>query len=232
MSARKGAEVSAVFPSTVMTLRLRLDPPWIFAARTAYWRHKADVTLCLAASWHVACEPTYAYGLRTARRSLQCLSRVIISRVHSMKRFLSRLSTQCVLTSILALGLGVPALSSAQSSSDRTGSGTPSTSPAAAVEHGAMTSSMSGSADMHKSMMDSMKDMQSMPMTGDVDRDFAMMMRQHHKSGVEMARHEVEHGKDAKMRAMAKKIMAAQQKEVKEFDRWLDSHPKGAASKR
>ncbi len=32
---------------------------------------------------------------------------------------------------------------------------------------------------------------------------------------------EIKNGKDAKMRAMAKRIIDSQQKEIKEFDRWL-----------
>lgn len=77
-----------------------------------------------------------------------------------------------------------------------------------------------------------MKQMQSMQPTGNLDHDFATMMRQHHQSGIEMARHEAEHGKDPKMREMAKKIMASQQREIKEFDRWLQSHQgKGAEKK-
>lgn len=87
------------------------------------------------------------------------------------------------------------------------------------------------SAQMHAQMMKGMQQMQSMQMSGDMDRDFAMMMRDHHKQGIEMARMQIEHGKDPKMREMAKKTMADQQKEVKEFDRWLASNKDGSAKK-
>lgn len=42
-----------------------------------------------------------------------------------------------------------------------------------------------------------------------------------------MAQVELEHGKDAKMRSMAKNIIASQKKELKEFDQWLakQKHP-------
>lgn len=75
--------------------------------------------------------------------------------------------------------------------------------------------------DMKGAMQSSQEKMMSMPMTGKSDADFAMMMREHHKSGVEMAQWEVDHGSDPKMKAMARKIIASQNKEIGEFDRYL-----------
>lgn len=75
--------------------------------------------------------------------------------------------------------------------------------------------------DMRASMMGMMKTMDSMKMSGDTDRDFATMMKMHHQGAIDMAQMELQSGKDAKMRAMAKRIIEAQQKEIKEFDRWL-----------
>ena len=81
---------------------------------------------------------------------------------------------------------------------------------------------MSGGGDMRESMMGMMKSMESMKMSGNTDRDFAMMMKVHHQGAIDMAQVELKSGKDAKMRAMAKGIIAAQQKEIKEFDQWLE----------
>ena len=75
--------------------------------------------------------------------------------------------------------------------------------------------------DMRASMMGMMKNMESMKMTGDTDRDFAMMMKMHHQGAIDMAQIELQSGKDPKMRAMAKRIIAAQKKEIKEFEQWL-----------
>jgi len=80
---------------------------------------------------------------------------------------------------------------------------------------------MAAGADMHGSMMGMMKNMESMKMSGDTDRDFATMMKVHHQGAIDMAQMELQSGKDAKMRAMAKRIIKAQQKEIKEFDQWL-----------
>jgi uncharacterized protein (DUF305 family) len=80
---------------------------------------------------------------------------------------------------------------------------------------------MGDSGAMRDSMMGMMKDMESMKLSGNTDRDFAMMMKIHHQGAVAMAQAELKSGKDAKMRAMAKQIIEAQQKEIKEFDQWL-----------
>ena len=77
------------------------------------------------------------------------------------------------------------------------------------------------SSSMHETMSKNMSEMQSMPMTGDVDKDFAMMMKKHHEDGVKMAQIQLSKGKDAKMQEMARKIMDAQKKEIAEFDEWL-----------
>ena len=93
--------------------------------------------------------------------------------------------------------------------------GAQATSPSRAHDAGG------GSKQMHDSMMSGMKGMQSMKMSGDTDRDFAMMMRKHHEDALKMAQIELDHGKDPKMKDMARKIMDAQKKEIAEFDDWL-----------
>jgi len=75
--------------------------------------------------------------------------------------------------------------------------------------------------DMQGPMKGMMKNMESMKMSGDTDQDFATMMKMHHQGAIDMAQMELQSGKDAKMRAMAKGIIKAQRKEIKEFDRWL-----------
>ncbi len=93
--------------------------------------------------------------------------------------------------------------------------------PAMDKKHSTMPG-MAAGGDMHGSMMGMMKSMESMKMSGDADKDFATMMKVHHQGAIDMAQMELKSGKDAKMRAMAKRIIKDQQKEIKEFDRWLD----------
>ena len=76
---------------------------------------------------------------------------------------------------------------------------------------------------LHEAMSKSMKDMHSMQMTGDVDKDFAMMMKHHHQSGIEMARVQVRDGKDPELKRQAQKIIDGQTKEMADLDRWLQS---------
>lgn len=93
--------------------------------------------------------------------------------------------------------------------------------PAMVMPSKDMQHSMMGSDGMKQSMMKSMDGMQKMPMSGNTDKDFAMMMKMHHQQGVEMAQMELMHGKSSAMKSMAKQIIAAQNKEIDRFDRWL-----------
>jgi uncharacterized protein (DUF305 family) len=78
--------------------------------------------------------------------------------------------------------------------------------------------------EMHDVMMAGSKHMDAMKMTGDPDHDFAMMMKMHHETGVAMAKIELRDGKDPAMRAMAEKIVASQEKDIREFSTWLAKH--------
>lgn len=90
----------------------------------------------------------------------------------------------------------------------------------------------SASNAMMKSMQSGMSQMMSMKMTGDPDHDFAMMMKMHHKGAIEMADLELKQGKDASTKALASRIKAANQKEVKELDQFMSSHkPMSSSSK-
>ena len=81
-----------------------------------------------------------------------------------------------------------------------------------------------GSDKMMHSMQHGMEDMKTMKMSGDVDKDFAMMMKMHHQQGIEMAKIEQAEGKSPEMKEMAQKIISAQTKEIAELDKWLSKH--------
>lgn len=73
--------------------------------------------------------------------------------------------------------------------------------------------------------MDNMKaDMGKMQMTGNTDKDFAMMMISHHESAVKMSKDELSHGMNAKLKQMAKKGIEDQTKEISEFKSWMSSN--------
>lgn len=78
-----------------------------------------------------------------------------------------------------------------------------------------------GMNDMKQSMRTGMDKMQGMTKSGDTDKDFATMMKMHHQQGVEMAEMHIANGKSPEMKTMAKRIVAAQNKEIAQFDKWL-----------
>lgn len=74
-----------------------------------------------------------------------------------------------------------------------------------------------------KASMDGM--MQNLPsMVADPDMNFNMMMTVHHQSAVDMAKAELAHGKDTKLKEMAQMMIDAQQKEIAEFKAWHDKN--------
>jgi len=78
---------------------------------------------------------------------------------------------------------------------------------------------------MHAAMEEMHKKMTAMKMTGKADVDFAMMMVAHHQAAIDMAKAELESGKDPAMLKMAKKIIAAQTKESAQLEAWLKKNP-------
>lgn len=96
----------------------------------------------------------------------------------------------------------------------------------------AQTNQQSASSAMMTSMQSGMNKMMALKMTGDPDHDFAAMMRMHHQSAVEMADLQLRQGKNAQVKALAQKIKASNQSEIKQFDRFLNQHkPQSTGSK-
>lgn len=97
----------------------------------------------------------------------------------------------------------------------------------------AIAQTMPGHAGMAMSggtpaMMDSMNKMNqamsSAPMTGDADHDFVVMMVPHHQGAIDMAKYELQHGRDPELRKLAQGVVAAQDKEIAFMKRWLAKH--------
>lgn len=113
-------------------------------------------------------------------------------------------------TFVLALILSFPTVSNAQHSHEQ--------SP---VQQNTQGSAHDG---MHQAMTSMCKDMESMPMSGNLEKDFVMMMIPHHQSAVEMATAYLSEGKDPELVKLARKIIKDQEKEISEMNTWLSDH--------
>ena len=92
----------------------------------------------------------------------------------------------------------------------------------------AATGSTPSSSPADKAMAEGMeamsKAMSSVPMTGDADHDFVAMMIPHHQGAIDMAKVELQYGKDPAMRRLARDIVAAQDREIALMKNWQAKH--------
>jgi len=74
----------------------------------------------------------------------------------------------------------------------------------------------------YKAAMDKMHaDMASVQPSGNADIDFARGMIPHHQAAIEMAKAQLEYGKDPEIRKLSEDIIAAQEREIKQLQDWL-----------
>ncbi|WGD32089.1 DUF305 domain-containing protein [Ancylobacter sp. WKF20] len=101
------------------------------------------------------------------------------------------------------------------------------------MDHGAMTSGATtpaaagapstqafeaANAHMHREM--------AIGFTGNTDVDFARGMIPHHQGAIDMARIELQYGKDPELRALAEEIIKAQESEIAFLKAWLAKNAK------
>lgn len=83
-----------------------------------------------------------------------------------------------------------------------------------------MGSVQGGAATAYAASMDKMMAAMDVKPTGDPDKDFVSMMMPHHQGAIDMARVELQYGRDPVLRAMADDIVKAQEKEIAEMKAW------------
>ena len=115
---------------------------------------------------------------------------------------MNRMTTALLAVSMTAL-LAVPASAHEPDKKPAQGS---------AMSH---ASHSAGSMELHRIMMQGQK--MPMPMSGNVDKDFAAMMTMHHQQAIQMADVLLKHGKSAELKALARKMQEEQRKEIKQL---------------
>ena len=87
--------------------------------------------------------------------------------------------------------------------------------------HGAPAPGAGPSTKAYQAANDRMHRDMAIAFTGNADRDFAAGMIPHHQGAIDMARVELQFGKDPEIRKMAEKMIADQEREIAEMKSWL-----------
>lgn len=81
---------------------------------------------------------------------------------------------------------------------------------------------------MKDSMVRMSAGMHSAPVNGNPDHDFATVMIPHHQGGIDMAKAELQYGKDPAMRKVAQDLINDQQGQINQLQVWIKKAPKAA----
>lgn len=90
--------------------------------------------------------------------------------------------------------------------------------PKASPAKPSMAGHSEASMELHRIMAKGHK--MPMPMSGNVDKDFAMMMTMHHQQAIDMVDVLIKNGQSPELKAMGRKMKAAQQEEIKQLARF------------
>ncbi|HVT54376.1 MAG TPA: DUF305 domain-containing protein [Dongiaceae bacterium] len=66
--------------------------------------------------------------------------------------------------------------------------------------------------------------MHGVALTGDADKDFVDMMIPHHEGAVDMAKLEIQYGKDPQLKQMAQSIVDGQGQQIQMLKTWQAAH--------
>jgi uncharacterized protein (DUF305 family) len=94
----------------------------------------------------------------------------------------------------------------------------------------AMATPVAAPEDVYAGAMQKMHHDMAVTPTGDPDIDFVNGMIPHHQGAIDMAKIELEKGKDPEIRKLAEGIVAAQEKEIAFMKEWQARHVKQSIS--
>jgi uncharacterized protein (DUF305 family) len=78
----------------------------------------------------------------------------------------------------------------------------------------------------YRDAMAKMGQSMAMAYSGNADKDFVAGMIPHHQGAIDMAKVELQYGKDPQLRKLARDVIAAQQKEIAFMKSWQAKHAK------
>ena len=84
-----------------------------------------------------------------------------------------------------------------------------------------------GRAGIHQGYRDAMAKMDqgmSIPYTGDSDKDFVAGMIAHHQGAIDMAKVELQYGKDPQLKQLARNIIKSQNEQIAFMKSWQARH--------